>query len=62
MKFNLIDWLLGMAAIAVFFAALAVINDTKKDERIISCEITQNGNVHVMPCRILSSYIMAVSL
>ena len=59
---KLLYWLQAIACLAVIFAAYAVVDDTHEDERMVSCEIMQNGEVHVMPCRLVASYLAEVKL
>jgi hypothetical protein len=57
---KLTNWLLGGTFVMSFLILCSLLNNP--DERAVMCEIQQNGNLHVMPCRLVASYLAEVTL
>lgn len=51
---------LFIIAVVLVFAPL--LTDDSIEPRVVMCEIRQYESVHLMPCRILSSYLAEISL
>lgn len=64
MKLN--DWLLGIACVIGLSATLGWISE--RDARVamadrqVMCQINQHGSIHLIPCRLVQSYLAEVSL